>query len=376
MKLPRGFTANGVASGVKPSGLDLALLAAERPVPAVAVFTTSAAPAAPVQVSREHLTSGSARAVILNSGCANAATGAQGLTGARRTVEATAQELECDPTDVVVCSTGVIGTELPVEKIEAAVPALVAGMSPTGTLTAARAIMTTDTRPKVAVSGGSVPVVGIAKGAGMIRPHMATMLAVLTTDADVEAATLRRLLTVAVDRTFNSLTVDGCMSTNDTVVALASGEGGAADPMELATALEEVCLSLARQIAADGEGATKVVTIRVEGAGTATEARRAGLLIADSVLVRSSFAASDPNWGRVVAALGAGGIPPDAVSIAYAGVEVARHGESAFVDPGLLDGALDDDFVLAVDLGRGTAGAEVITCDLTPEYVVENMETS
>ena len=376
MRLPAGFSAAGVAAGIKPAGLDLAMIAAAEPVPAAAVFTQSAAPAAPVQLSRRHLADGLARAVVLNSGCANAATGEQGLGHAERMASAASAGLDTGPSDVVVCSTGVIGTSLPIERIEAAMPQLVAELASDGAEQAAQAMMTTDTTPKMADVDGPPHVVGVAKGAGMIRPDMATMLAVITTDAAVDSHTLGQILSSAVDVSFNALSVDGCMSTNDTVVAMASGRAaGSTDLDALGAAFARVCTDLAKQIAADGEGATKVVTIEVAGTATNQEARALGLAIADSALVRSSFAAADPNWGRVIAAIGAAGQDPTSVDIAYEGALVAQLGRSAEFD-GALRQKLAGDFTLSVVVGDGPGRAEVFTCDLTPAYVVENMETS
>lgn len=377
VRLPAGFKAGGVAAGIKPRGLDLALVAAGRPVAAAAVFTTSSAPAAPVQLSRSHVADGRAQAVVLNSGCANAATGPAGAVAASQTAAATAALLGAAPTDILVCSTGVIGTELPSSAIEQALPGLVAGADESGLPTAAAAIMTTDTRPKVAASDGPHSFVGIAKGAGMIRPDMATMLAVLLTDASVDSGVLQQMLQRSVDVSFNALTVDSCMSTNDTVVAMASGsEDSTPDLEQLEEHLVAVCVDLARQIAADGEGATKQVTITVTGVSSFAHARRLGLAVADSALVRSSFAAADPNWGRVVAALGAAGEDPATAVIAYEGFEVARDGVATAIDHAELRTRLTGDFTVTIDLGDGPGRASVFTCDLTPGYVVENMETS
>lgn len=375
MKLPSGFTAAGIASGIKPAGLDLALVAADEVATAAGVFTTSAAPAAPVQVSRRHVADGHARAVVLNSGCANAATGADGLAAANRMATAVAHELDADPGEILVCSTGVIGTSLPIDRVEAAVPDLAQKLSDQGAMSAAEAIMTTDTVAKAARSSNGADVVGIAKGAGMIRPDMATMLAVVVTDAAATPDVLARTLRSAVDGSFNALSVDGCMSTNDTVVALASGKRSV-PPDELEKAFIEVCRDLARQIAADGEGATKQVSVSVTGAADGAEARRLGLAVADSTLVRSSFAAADPNWGRVIAALGAAGVGPDHVSIAYDRTLVARAGESTGVAASDLRPRLAGDFSVAITVGDGPGSATIFTCDLTPDYVIENMETS
>lgn len=377
MTLPAGFRAGGVAAGIKASGLDLALIVADRPVPTAAVFTSSAAPAAPVQLSRRHVADGVARAVILNSGCANAATGDQGRADAAEMIASVAGALEADTTDVLVCSTGIIGTFLPIGRIRAAVPELVASASSEGLSEAAEAIMTTDTHPKLAFTEAFPPVAGMAKGAGMIRPDMATMLAVLMTDALVDSQTLNAALRKAVAVSFNSLTVDGCMSTNDTVVVMASGESGVeTSEAALSEQLTAACVDLARQIAADGEGATKQVTIEVVGAESFEHARRLGLAVGDSALVRSACAAADANWGRVAAALGAAGHDPSDATIAYAGVEVARNGVATSADLMGLRDQLTGDFTLRIELGDGPGSAAIFTCDLTPDYVVENMELS
>lgn len=375
MKLAAGFSSSGVSAGIKATGLDLALVVASRPVAAAGVFTTSRAPAAPVVLSRERVANGSAQAVVLNSGCANAATGAVGAEHAKRMTAAVAAELAADAAEVLVCSTGLIGTNLPIARIESAVPALVGGLGADAT-DAATAILTTDSIAKFSEHRAAAHTTGIAKGAGMIRPDMATMLAVLTTDAAIPPTDLQTALGRAVEASFNALSIDGCMSTNDTVVAMASGEGPVLSVQEATAALTEVCIDLARQIAADGEGATRQVDIAVQGAPSEAAARTAGLAIADSALVRSSFAASDANWGRVIAALGASGIPVDSVGISYAGIQVAAAGQAVGADLAALRPLLSGDFTVAVDLGLGSAAASVFTCDLTPEYVIENMETS
>ena len=382
---PAGFVAAGVAADLKPSDEpDLAVVAAERTSPAAGVFTVNRAAAAPVLVSRAHLSAGpSARAVILNSGSANAATGERGVAAARMMAGHTANLLGCLPEDILVCSTGTIGTlldEAAVRSgIEAAVPAL-SGDRLSGNA-AARAIMTTDSVPKeTVVDAGSFVVGGMAKGAGMVRPDMATMLAVLTTDAVVDAADLADGLDTAVDRSFHALNIDGCGSTNDSVVVLASGASGVRpDPLELTGALTGACRHLAEQLAADAEGASRVVALRVTGAASDDVARAAGRAIADSALVRASFFGGDPNWGRLLGALGASDVAfdPHRTSIGYAGVVVAAAGVAAEHDESaLLDMLATGDFVVAVDLGEGVGEATVLTTDLTPEYVRFNGERS
>jgi len=375
----QGFVAGGAAAGIKADGsLDLALVDAGHSVPAAAVFTSNTAAAAPVQLSRRHIADGTARAVLLTSGCANAATGAEGMAAAERVAELVADHLGCDPTEVVVCSTGPIGTRLPTDRVAEGLSRL--KMSREGAADAARAIMTTDSRPKEAVARGQGYVVGgMAKGAGMIRPDMATMLAVITTDARLDSATLGRALRRAVDRSFNALDIDGCESTNDTVVLLASGMSGIRpDEEAFGTVLEKVCRDLARQMAEDAEGASRVVTIELSGASDDETALALARAIADSALVRSSFYGADPNWGRLLAAMGATRLPldPSAVTIAYAGVVVAEGGVDAGADPDLVSEKLEDDFTVSIRVGDGPGRCELLTTDLTPDYVVFNGERS
>ncbi len=371
----RGFKAAATHAGVKPDGeLDLALVAADRAVPAAAVFTRSSAPAAPVVLSQASLAAsvGMARAVVLNSGCANAGTGPAGMSHARAMGDAAAASLGCPPEHVLVCSTGPIGTTLPTD-IAHHVGRLEASLGAHGDA-AARAILTTDTRPKQAsatVDGGWT-IGGMAKGAGMLRPDMATMLAVVTSDAVAEPQSLSEALAEAVDVTFNSLNVDGCMSTNDTVVLLSSGGSGIAPPpFEFAEALTAVCRQLAWQMAEDAEGSSRVVTIEIVGADTDRAARALGKAMADSTLVRSAFYGGDPNWGRLLAAAGASGLPfdVDSFGVSYQNVPVAEGGMMvAHDESGLLE-LMEGDLEVQVRVGTGRGEALVVTTDLTPEYV-------
>ncbi len=371
-----GFRAAAVAAGIKRDGLDLALVAASTPATAAGLFTISPTAAPPVQLSRLHLADGSLQAVILNSGCANAATGEAGLDAARSTAVAVAKSLGCLPDEVAVCSTGEIGRQLPITKVTAAIPRLVAelgGGADRGT-GAARAILTTDTSAKEAVAeADGFTVGGMAKGAGMLRPDMATMLAVITTDALVPRDRLQRALGAAASVTFNSLNIDGCPSTNDSVLLLASGDSRVEpDDARLISVLTEVCSSLASQMAADAEGATRVVTIRISGAENESSARALGRAAADSALVRCSFHGGDANWGRLIAALGVAGIPfdPNATRIAYNGVDVARGGVAVPYDEEALAADLrEGDFTVTIDVGAGLGHAQVLTVDLGPEYV-------
>src|SRR5207302_4627928 len=313
---------------------DLALVATDdaTAVPAAAVFTSNLATAAPVQVSREHLaaTGGRAAAVVLNSGNANAATGAQGRDDAERMCALVAHELGCSHQEVLVCSTGLIGIPLPMTVLEAGIPLLVAVRSSAGGVDAAEAIRTTDTvRKEVVVEGDGFTVAGMAKGAAMLAPDMATMLAVLATDADTDAANLQRALKLAVEDSFNALSVDGCTSTNDTVIVLASGRGGPIRDLGLFDyTLSQACADLATQMAEDAEGATKVVRVRVTGARSGEEARQGARKIAESQLVKCSLFGADPYWGRIVSELGSSGISfdPELVEVAYGGTTVAAKG--------------------------------------------------
>ncbi|GIU93232.1 MAG: arginine biosynthesis bifunctional protein ArgJ [Acidimicrobiia bacterium] len=380
---PAGFVAGGVASGIKPEGLDLALIDAGAPVTTAAVFTTSRTAAPPVLLGKERVRRGALRAVLVNSGCANAGTGAAGLEDARKMAASAAAVLGCPEEEVLVSSTGPIGSRLPLDLIGAALPELVAGAgsTPAHGLACAEAIMTTDSVPKTAVRHGTgFTVGGVAKGAGMLRPDMATMLAYLTTDAQVPtAAHARRILADAVGVTFNCLNVDGCQSTNDTVVLMANGASGVSpDPEELAEAVLEVCRDLTWQLARDAEGATKVVTIDVVGAASHGDARRIALAVADSALVRSSFYGADPNWGRVLAAVGVAGpaVAAEDVDIDYLDVPVCRSGAGVPFDEDLLASLLGGDFGIRIRVGDGPGACQVITTDLTPDYVRFNGERS
>ncbi len=384
---PAGFVAAGLAAGIKVSGaLDLALVATDDgvAVPTAATFTSNRAAAAPVQVSREHLAAsgGLAAAVVVSSGNANAATGDRGRADARRMCELTADGLGVPARQVLVCSTGLIGIPLPEQPITDGVPALVAARSgsPRSAEDAAAAILTTDSGPKEVFLGGSAfSVAGMAKGAGMLAPDMATMLAFLTTDAAVEPAALADLLRIAVRDSFNSMTVDGCTSTNDTVVLMASGRAGPADPNVVVDVVTEACSGLAEQMAADAEGASTIVHIRVTGARSDAEAHRAARKVADSLLVKCSLNGRDPYWGRVASDLGSAGVDfdMDRLAIAYGGVTVCRHGVAADHDAGEVARHLAGPMVdIHCDLGLGDGDAVVMGVDLGHGYIDENRTTS
>ena len=386
--LPLGFSFAATRCGIRKSRADLGVLVAEKAVSAAAVFTTNRVKAAPVLVSREHLSAskGRARALVVNSGNANCVTGAAGLAASRKTAEALARELGCSPKEIQVCSTGVIGVPLPVEKITGALPALVPSCAANAEAFGefAQAILTTDTRPKQAwatcrIGGKTVRVAGCAKGAGMIHPQMATMLAFIFTDAAANPAVLRRLLRQVVERTFNAISVDGDTSTNDTVLLLASGASGAApfaiasdDEKRFAKALESVCRKLALEIVADGEGAGHVVEIEVRGAPNDRAARRVAETIATSPLVKTALAGADPNWGRILAAAGRAGVDfdPAKVRVWLAGRLVCRGGTPiAFDEADVHSRMLEREVSLAIDLGAGQGRARMWTCDFTADYV-------
>ena len=393
---PAGFTAAGVACGIKrrPAGsetapLDLAMIVADEPVAAAAVFTTNKAVAAPVIVSREHLarSGGRARAIVVNSGCANACTGDAGLDVARQMAGAAASTIGCASDQVLVASTGVIGVPLDINKIRAGVSAASASLSASGEAAATRAIMTTDPFPKscavvVDTPSGPITVGGIAKGSGMIEPRMATMLAFLTTDAKIEPPVLTAALRHVVDRSFNAITVDGECSTNDCVFALASGRSGAAiaraDDPALIDALSAVAGHLAREIVRGGEGATKLVTVHVTGAASAADAWLAARTIANSPLVKTAIHGGDPNWGRLIAAAGRSGAAFDLnrASVSIGSVPLFTSGvphDERADDAATVLAAKE--MTITVDLGTGGRhDATMWTCDFSADYVRINAE--
>jgi glutamate N-acetyltransferase/amino-acid N-acetyltransferase len=382
---PRGFVAAGIHTGLKPSGkLDLSLLATAdgRPVSAAAVFTSNKLAAAPVQVSRAHLAAAEGRvaAVIINSGNANAATGNAGYDHAEQMCTLTAAALGCEPEAVLVCSTGLIGIPMPFPVLEAGIPQVAAALSTMGGTDAATGIMTTDSVRKEVIHTGSTFKIGaMAKGAGMLQPNMATMLAFLTTDAHVEPGALHVMLRQAVDRSFNRLTVDGAQSTNDTVIALASGAAGPADTAELQSAFDAVCHDLAMQMADDAEGATKTVTIRLNGASDDLQALHGARAVANNQLAKCSWYGKNAYWGRVASAVGASGIDfdPDLYSVAYGDMTVAAGGVAVAYDEHKMAEYFENRRILiTVDLGLGDGAGEIITTDLSHAYVDENMGKS
>jgi glutamate N-acetyltransferase/amino-acid N-acetyltransferase len=386
---PLGFRAAGFSAGIKAGKkLDLALLVSDTPATAAGVFTTNRAQAAPVILSRDHLAAsgGVARAIVTNSGCANACTGDAGMRAALTMAADTAALLQCPVTQVLVASTGVIGVALPIDKIQAALPAAFRELATDQGAVAARAIMTTDPFPKEAaaelqIGGGTVRIGGMAKGSGMIEPMMATMLGFITTDAAVPQPLLARALREAVDDSFNAITVDGECSTNDCVLLLANGASGVAIDERtyglFVQGLRGVCLELALGIVRGGEGATKLVTVTVTGAASAAEARQAAKAIANSPLVKTAIHGGDPNWGRLIAVAGRANV---AFELSRAAVLVGGtvlfkdgqpHDEAAPEAAAYLKGT---DVTVSVDLGAGTASSTVWTCDLSAEYVRINAD--
>ena len=379
-----GFVAAGCHAGIKRRRHDMALVATAdlKPVTAVAVFTQNKFVAPPVVLSRRRLADngGKASAIIVNSGNANAGTGAPGLADAEAMTEAAADALGIPAQEVLVCSTGIIGTPLPMEIILKSTPKLAKKLSVEGAEEAAKGILTTDHHAKQAlVKGSSFTLGGMAKGCGMIAPNMATMLAFLTTDAELPRDTLQGILRDAADRTFNTLNVDGATSTNDTVMLLASGRRGPADKSEFADAVHRVCEELTLQMARDAEGMTKMALMRVTGAASDSEARIAAKAIAENNLVKCSWHGGDPYWGRLLAAAGSAGVAFEAERshVAYGGITVARAGAPIPHDEAVVASHMkQESFQIEVGLGVGDGAAQVIGIDLGPGYIKENVKTS
>jgi glutamate N-acetyltransferase/amino-acid N-acetyltransferase len=372
----KGFRAAGVAAGLKRSGLaDVALVVNDGPLSAAAgVFTGNRVKAAPVLWSEQVLTSGLLRAVVLNSGGANACTGPAGFQDTHRTAEHVAGILQCGAGEVAACSTGLIGERLPMDQLIAGVDMAAAGLSAGGGSDAADAICTTDTHRKEAVAGeGGVTVGGMAKGAGMLAPGLATMLCVITTDADASAAELDAVLRAATRSTFDRVDTDGCMSTNDTVLLLASGASGVRlSANVLGRLVHRVCDDLCNQLVADAEGASKFVTIEVLNAATENDAVEVGRSVARSNLLKCALHGNDPNWGRVLSAVGTtkAAFEPDRVDVAINGVWICRAGAAA-ADRELVD-MRPRDVAITIDLNAGGETATIRTSDLTAAYVHEN----
>ena len=387
---PKGFKAAGVKAGIKKSGnLDLALIYTEKEAAVAGVFTKNAVAAAPVIVSREVVKGGKAHAIVANAGCANACTGETGLANARKMAALAAAEVGCAPDEVLVGSTGIIGVNLPMDKLEAGIKAAAAELSEDGSKNAGNAIITTDTYSKacsceVEIGGQAVRFGAIAKGSGMIQPNMATMLCYITTDANISSQLMQKALSEIVEVSFNMISVDGDMSTNDTVLVLANGASGAAEITDgspeydkFYATLKEICQELSKRIAADGEGATKFLTINVSGTKTFEDAKTVAMSIAKSPLVKTAFFGEDPNWGRVICAVGYAGIPmvPEKTVIKFGGVPVYANGLGAeFNEDDIHKVMAEHDIVIDVEMGMGDAKATVCSCYFSYEYVKINGE--
>jgi len=392
---PVGFMAAATACGLKESGaLDLAVLFSDRDCTAAGVFTRNRVAAAPVILDRETLAAnpGGIRGVVANAGVANACTGPVGMEAARVTQRMAAGAFGCEPNQVLVLSTGVIGVQLDLSKMEAGLRRVAPELTHDGGPAAAQAIMTTDTRPKqigtrVSLPGGDVTIAGMAKGSGMIHPDMATMLSVLTTDAAISPVMLDELLRGAVERSFNRISVDGDTSTNDTVLLLANGASGVAVDDDASQAafregLNRVCLALAQAIVHDGEGAMRFITLQVTGAREQVEALRVARAIATSPLVKTAFAGGDPNWGRILAAAGRAGVDliPDRLSLwvgegEMADLQLVRDGTPTACDESHAAQVFaTPEFTVCLDLGMGEETVTIWTCDLTHEYININSE--
>jgi glutamate N-acetyltransferase/amino-acid N-acetyltransferase len=386
----RGFRFSGVHGGLKPRGKrDFALIVADRPAACAAAFTSNRAAAAPVIVAREHVADGVAQAVMINSGNANAGTGEKGLKFTRWSCRELGTTLGIDPDLVIPCSTGVIGVDLERTPFSRAISLGVDGLSPKGFVPAARAIMTSDEFPKwthrkLVVGGAEISIVGMAKGAGMIRPDMATMLSVIVTDAVVTTPVLEAILASALPKSFNRISVDGDMSTNDTVVLMASGAAAgeriddcdARGYGQVADGFCDVMDELSRLIVRDGEGATKLVDVVVEGAADNESAAKAARSVAESTLVKTAFYGADPNWGRIVCALGYSGVEytQTDLEIDIDDVSLVRSGSIISDEAGRMARKVmrGDEFVVKITIGRGQGSATVVTSDLSEAYVQFN----
>lgn len=387
----KGFTAAGVKAGIKKSGnLDVAVIYTKTQAVVAGTFTQNKVAAAPVYVSKEVVATGTAHAIVANAGCANACTGQQGLDDAHKMAQIAADELGVNADDVIVGSTGVIGVNLPMDKLEAGIKDAVANLSADGSDNAGRAIITTDTHSKSVtcefeLSGKTVVRMGaIAKGSGMIRPNMATMLCYITTDIAIDQALLQKAVSGCVEKSFNMISVDGDMSTNDMVIVLANGEANNAKITEenadyqiFFDKLMMLCTELAKQIAADGEGASKFLTINVKGAKSFADAKTVGMAIANSPLVKTAFFGEDPNWGRVICAVGYSGadMVPEKTVVKFGGITIFANGTGATYDEKALAHVMKEkDIVIDIELNMGQEDATVWSCDLSYEYVKINGE--
>ena len=387
---PKGFQAAGVKAGIKKSGnLDVAVIYTEKKAVVAGTFTKNAVAAAPVHVSKEVVATHTAHAIVANAGCANACTGAQGEADAAAMQRIAADALGCSAQDVIVGSTGIIGQLLPMDKVEQGIHAAVKNLSVDGSVDAGNAIITTDTYSKagatsVMIGGKEVRFGIIAKGSGMIRPDMATVLCFITTDADIDGMLLQEALSEVIEHSLNMISIDGDMSTNDMAIVLANGAAGNpkiteknADYEAFKETLLALCQGISEKLAADGEGATKFITVHVNGAKSFTDAKTVGMSVANSPLVKTAFFGEDPNWGRVICAVGYAGVPmdPNHTTVQFGGIPVYADGVGVSYDEDALRAVMTaHDIVVEVDLKDGDSEAKVWTCDFSYEYVKINGE--
>lgn len=387
---PQGFTAAGVRAGIKKNGnLDVAVIYTEKEAAVAGVFTQNLVAAAPVHLSKIVVDTGTAHAIVANAGCANACTGEQGVKDAEKMAEVAAHELGCRADDIIVASTGLIGSNLPMDKMEAGIKDAVSKLSKDGSVNAGNAIITTDTYSKacateVEIGGVEVRFGAIAKGSGMIRPNMATMFCFITTDADIDQKLLQEALSEITEVSFNCITVDGDMSTNDSVIVLANGAAGnpkivdkGADYEKFYETLKNICIELAKRIAADGEGATKFVTINVTGAESFADAKKVGMAVANSPLCSTAIFGQDSNVGRFICAVGYSGVHiiPEKVVIKFGGIIGYENGLVTKFDVDAMRKVFaEHDIVIDIELGLGSSQATVYTCDLTFGYIKINAD--
>ncbi|MGC9017678.1 MAG: bifunctional glutamate N-acetyltransferase/amino-acid acetyltransferase ArgJ [Caldimicrobium sp.] len=377
MNIPQGFLFAGVSAGIRKEGrLDLGLIFCEEKGISWGVFTKNTVKAAPVLIGKKHIKNLVTRAILVNSGIANACTGKEGLERTERVLKALSDLLSIKKEEILPASTGVIGEQLPEEKIIAKLPDLVKKLSPSNYADFAKAIMTTDTFPKISsqLTGDGIAILGIAKGAGMIAPHMATMLAFILTDAKIDKKDLQTLLLKAVEESFNRITVDSDTSTNDTVYALASGKKEIGNWEEFCEKFQRVLYELSYMIVKDGEGASKVIKVMVKGAKTKEEAKNFSQAVANSPLVKTAFYGGDPNWGRILAALGKTQIPfdPEEIEIYLNGIPWIKKLKTQNKEEVLKNELRKNDIELLIKLKRGKQNYWMLTCDLTEEYIKIN----
>lgn len=387
---PKGFKAAGVKAGIKKSGnLDVAVIYTENEAAVAGTFTQNAVAAAPVWASKKVVKTGSAHAIVANAGCANACTGEQGQADAEKMQKIAADSLGCTADDVIVASTGVIGVNLPMDKMESGIKQAISELSTDGSSNAGNAIITTDTYSKscateVTIGGKTVRFGAIAKGSGMIQPNMATMLCFITTDAVIDSSLLQSALSEVVEVSFNMISIDGDMSTNDMAIVMANGAAGNDKIVEknedydkFKATLQEICQGLSRRIAADGEGATKFLTVNVTSTKTFADAKTIAMSVAKSPLVKTAFFGEDPNWGRVICAVGYAGVPmkPENTVVKFGGIPVYANGVGvSFDEDKLREVMAQHDIVIDIDMGSGDEKATVWTCDFSYEYVKINGE--